>query len=60
MIYSDDGYSIILYNLIDNKKMTENKIANDEFISTFRHILDKNNKRDLIISISDPNNSLKL
>ena len=60
LIYSNDGYSIVLYNLIDNKKMTEIKIANDEFISTFRHILDKNNKRDLIISISDPNNSLKL
>ena len=48
------------YNLIDNKIINKIKNAHDEFISTFRHIYDKDNKRDLIISISDSNNSFKL
>ena len=60
LIYPNERYSIISYDLINKKKINEIKNAHNEFISTFRHIVDKENKRDLIISISDENNSFKL
>ena len=64
LIYSkkkeDKNNSIISYNLIDLKKVTEIKNAHIEEISNFRHYLDKNNKRDLILSISAKDNNLKV
>ena len=60
IIYADINLSIISYNLNDNKKINEIKNAHKNEISNFRHFLDKNNKRDLIISISAKDNNLKL
>ena len=64
LIYSkkkeDKNNSIISYNLIDLKKVTEIKNAHIEEISNFRHYLDKYNKRDLILSISAKDNNLKV
>ena len=55
LIYSD-GHSIITYNLNDCKKICEIRDAHDSYISNFRYYYDSNNKRDLILSMSDDNN----
>ena len=60
LIYTDINSSIISYNLIENIKINEIKNAHSEYITNFRHYLDKNNKRDLILSISATNNNLKI
>jgi WD40 repeat protein len=56
LIYSNKHKSIIFYNLIDFKKINEIKKAHHKYIINFRHYLDKQNKRDLIISVSKDNN----
>ena len=60
IIYANINLSIISYNLNDNKRIIEIKKAHKNKVSNFRHYLDKNNKRDLIISISAEDNNLKL
>ena len=60
LTYSNEQKSIIFYNLIDNKKISEIKNAHAKHITNFRHYLDANNKRDLIISISLDDNNIKL
>ena len=60
LIYTNEKNSIIAYNLIDNKKINEVKKAHYMHIISFRYILDINNKRDLIISISADDNNIKL
>jgi len=60
LIYSNDKISIIAYNIIDNKKIIEIKKAHNYHISSFKHYLDKINKRDLLISISDWTYNIKL
>ena len=60
IIYSNKNKSIISYNLIENKKTIEIKNAHNKDLSNFRHYLDKNNKRDLIISVSAEDNNIKL
>jgi len=60
LIYTHENNSIISYNLITNKKINEIKNSHNEYITNFRHYLDINNKRDLIISISADDNNLKL
>ena len=58
-IYSNKKYSIISYNLIDNKKINDIKNAHDSIITNFRHYFYKDKKQDLIISTST-NNNVKL
>ena len=64
LIYAEkngDKYnSIITYNIIDYKKINEIKKAHIEDITNFRHYLDKQNRRDLIISISSKDNNIRL
>ena len=60
LIYSTKNISIISFNLIDNKKINEIKNAHKKYIANFRHYLDEQNKRDLIISISAIDNNIKL
>ena len=60
LIYSKINCSIISLNLIENKKINEIKNAHEENITNFRHYLDINNKRDLILSISSLNNNIKI
>ena len=60
LIYSNNQKSIIVYNLIDNKKINTIKNAHNKYISNFRHHFDKTNKRDLILSISDFDNNMKI
>ena len=60
LIYTNIYCSIISYNLIENKKVNEIKKAHTEDITNFRYYLDKNNKWDLILSISGTNNNIKI
>ena len=74
LIYANEYNSIISYNVIENKKIIEIKNSDNNYnlnnlnnnfnkmntITHFRHFLDKNNKRDLIISISAWENNIKL
>ena len=60
LIYATQNISIILYNLIDNKKINEIKNAHKTYITNFRHYLDKQNNKDLMISISSIDNNIKL
>ena len=56
-----EGYSILSYNILNNQKTIEITNAhNNQHISRFRHHLDKVNRRDLLISISDYDNTIKL
>ena len=60
LIYSIEKNSIISFNLIKYNKINEIKNAHFMRITSFRHYLDINNKRDLMISISADDNNLKL
>ena len=60
LIYANKNKSILSYNIIDNKKINEIKNAHKNYITNFRYYFDKSNKRDLIMSISDKDNNIKL
>ena len=61
LIYFSRNGSLISYNLNKFQKINEIKKAyNSSSVINFRHYLDKSNKRDLIISISIKDNSIKL
>ena len=57
LIYVNIYNSIVCYDLNNNQKINEIK-SNQTYIKNFRHQTDINNKRDLLISIS--NNNIKL
>ena len=61
LIYSNHN-SIIAYDLNNTQKICEVKNAHEDedYISSFKHILDKNQKKDLLLSISYDSNYLKL
>lgn len=52
LIYTNLNYSIISYDIKENKKAIEIKNAHNFNIIKFRHYLDLLNKRELLISIS--------
>ena len=60
LIYSNEKCSIISYDLIHNKKINEIIKAHENYITNFWYILDNNNKRELVISISADDNTIKL
>jgi len=60
LIYATSNISIISYNLITQKIMTEIKNAHENNITNFRHIFIKSSKKDIIMSLSDLDNNLKL
>ena len=60
LIYSTFENSIICYNLINQNVINEIKQSHDKSISNMKHYLDKINKRDIIMSISQDNNNMKL
>ena len=60
LVYTNICFSIIFHNLIDNKMVNEIKKAHDLDITSFRHYLDKINKRDLILSTSFKDNNIKV
>ena len=60
LVYATKNRSIICYNL--NEKSVSNKLFNchNNYITNFRHYLDKKNQRDIILSISKKDNNAKL
>ena len=60
LIYTDNTKSIFYYNIIDERKITEIKNAHNNYINNFIYYFDKNNKRDLILSVSSKDNNIKL
>ena len=56
----DKYNSIATYNIIDNKTICLMKNVHNEDITNFRHYLDKNKNRDLILSISATDNNVKM
>ena len=60
LIYSNKEKSIKAYDLLTNKNLTEIKNAHNYFIDSFRHFLDKKNKRDLFLSVSSKDRNLKV
>ena len=60
LIYANKENSIIFYNINNFQKINEIKNAHSRAIIGFRHYLDKINKKEYIISISDMANNIKL
>ena len=60
LIYSTEFKSIICYDIVNQKKINEIKKAHKKHITNFRHCLDNNNKRDLVMSISCDDNNIKI
>ena len=60
LIYASENKSIIIYNLINNQKINEIKSGHARYITNFVHYLDKINKRDLIMSVSNEDNNIKI
>ena len=58
LVYANNT-TIILFNLIENKTLTI-KNAHNSQITNFNHYSDKKNKRDLILSLSNSDNNIKL
>ena len=59
LIFSNKYKSIICYNLIDEKIVIELKNCHKEHITNFRHLWDKKNKRDLVLSLSYMDKNIK-
>ena len=60
IVYADKFYSIIFLNLTTNQIINEIKNAHKDYITHFSHYFEEINKRDLLISISEDDNNLKL
>jgi len=60
LIYANQEKSIICFDLNGQKKTNEIKNPHNQYISHFRHCLDKINKRDLIMSISAIDSCIKI
>ena len=60
LIYSTLKKSIISYNLNKLQIESEIKNAHQDYIDNFRHTYDIKNKRDLILSISSGDNTIKI
>ena len=60
LIYVNKENSIICFNLNEQRKINEIQNSHNEYISNFRHCLDKINKRDLIMSISAEDSNIKI
>ena len=60
LIYANISNSLICYDIEKKRKIQEIKNYHKEFISNFRHYLDKKNKRNLVMSISNKDNNIKI
>jgi WD40 repeat protein len=60
LVYSTKYKSIVCYNLDEFQKISEIKNHHKKYITNLRHFQDKTKKLDLIISISDRDNNLRL
>ena len=60
LIYCSTENSIICFNLENNQKINEIKNHHEDNITNFKHYLDKNKKRDLIMTISLNDNNIRI
>jgi len=60
LIYSNNNKSLISYDIINKKKLTEIKNAHNQNITSYKYILDNINKKDLVLSVSEADNNIKL
>lgn len=60
LLYVKDNNSMILYNILTNKKIVEIKNCHNLPIQYLEHCLDKINKRDIVLSISTFGHNLKI
>ena len=60
LIYSNKNNSIICYDLIRQKNIKELYHNHNQYITNFRHYLDKINKRDLVMSISSEDDNINI
>ena len=60
LIYSNANNSIIFFNLINNCKLNEIKKAHKRSISSFRNYIDEINYKELLMSISERDNNIKI
>ena len=60
LIYATENKSIIIFDIIGNQKINEIKNAHNFYITNFRYYLDTVNNRDLIMSMSNNDNNLKV
>ena len=60
LIYTNKNKSIISFNLINYKKISEIKNAHKRYITSFRYKYDKVNNKDIIMSVSGEDNNIKL
>lgn len=60
LIYSNDKNNLVSYDLINLNAIEQIQNAHEKKITNINHCLDKNNHRDIIMSISSDDNNLKL
>ena len=60
LIYSNDKNYLVSYDLINLNAIEQIKSQHEKKITNINHCLDKNNHRDIIMSISSDDNNLKL
>ena len=60
IIYSNIAKSLLCYDLEKKRKIKELKNYHNQFISSFRHFLDKSNNVDLVMSVSGLDNNIKI
>ena len=60
LVYTNNNNSLICHNIIDNIIIIEIKYCHCDYTTNFRYYFDKENNRDLIISISSEDNNIKL
>ena len=60
LIYSNEENYLVCYDLINFKSIEQIKNAHEKKITNINHCLDKNNHRDIIMSISSDDKNLKL
>ena len=59
-VYPNNKKSIIFFDVGLNQKIVEIKNAQKNHITQIKHFLDKDNKRDLILSLSEDDNCIKI
>ena len=60
IVFSNKNRTIICYDLIQKKIITEIKNSHEKYISNLKHFYDKSNKIDYIMSMSYKDNNIKL
>ena len=60
LVYTNQNNSIIFFNLIKEQKICEIKNCHLNYINIFKHYFDKQNKKDILMSVCCEQNNIKL